>query len=102
MISFTQAQTIYTDLSQNSATTNVTRGGYLMNIEQRYLLQKYFANEGSFQIQTIGQTMFTLASALAVGATSATLNTTWPYQTTQAQLTLSECSNVGNVGNEIK
>ena len=61
-----------------------------MNIEQRYLLQKYFANEGSFQIQTIGQTMFTLASALAVGATSATLNTTWPYQTTQAQLTLSD------------
>lgn len=90
MLSYTQLINNYTDLSQNTTSSNIARGQYLMNIEQRYLLQKYFANEGSYQVNTIGQTQLTLASAVAVGATSCTLNAGWAYQTTQAQLTFSD------------
>lgn len=90
MISYGQQSSIFTDLTQNSSATNITRGQYLMNIEQRYLLQKYFANEGSYQIQTIGQTSFTLSAAVPIVSTSCTLLAAWPYQTTQAQLTFSD------------
>lgn len=90
MQSYTQLINNFTDLSQNNTSTNVSRGQYLMNIEQRYLLQKYFANEGSFQIQTIGQTQLTLAAAVPINSTSCTLNSAWAYQTTQAQLTFSD------------
>lgn len=58
MISFTQQQTIFADLSQNTTSTNLTRGAYLANIEQRYLLQKYFNNEGSFSITTVANQQF--------------------------------------------
>lgn len=58
MISFTQQQTIYSDISQNSSTANLTRGAYLANIEQRYLLQKYFNNEGSYTGLTVAQQQF--------------------------------------------
>lgn len=90
MQSYSSFQTLFGDLSQNSSAANLARGINLANIEQRYLLQKYFANEGSFSIQTIGQTGFTLASAVPIASTSCTLNTAWPYQTTQAQLTFSD------------
>lgn len=90
MISFTEQQTQFADYSQNSTAANLTRSAKLANQEHRYLLQKYFANEGSYKIQTIGQTDLTLASAVAIGATSVTLASAWPYQTTQAQLTFSD------------
>lgn len=90
MISYTAGNTLFQTLSQNTATANSTLYGLLANVEQRYLLQKYFANEGSYSIQTIGQTDFTLASAVAIGATSCTLDFAWPYQTTYAQLTFSD------------
>lgn len=90
MISFNAGQTLFQSLSQNTTTANATLYGQLANIEHRYLLQKYFANEGSFKIQTIGQTDLTLASAAAIGATSVTLAIAWPYQNTQAQLTFSD------------
>ncbi len=90
MISFTNGQTTFQTLSNNSSTDNATLYGTLANIEQRYLLQKYFANEGSYNIQTIGATTLSVASAVQVGATSATLNSAWAYQTTQAQLTFAD------------
>ena len=90
MLSYTAQQTLYGDLSQNNSAANLARGASLANIEQRYLLQKYFANEGSYNIQTIGQTTLTLNAALAIGATSCVLDETWPYQTTQAYLTFSD------------
>lgn len=90
MISFTNGSTTFQTLSQNTSTGNATLYGTLANIEHRYLLQKYFANEGSYSIETIGQTSLTLASAVAIGATSCTLDSAWPYQTTQAQLTFSD------------
>lgn len=90
MQSFTAGATLFTTLSQNNTAANQTLYGLLANVEQRYLLQKYFANQGSYSIQTIGQTSLTLASAVAIGSTSCTLDAAWPYQTTQAQLTFSD------------
>lgn len=90
MQSFTGGMSIYTTLSQNNTTANQTLYGQLANIEQRYLLQKYFANEGSYSIATIGQTSITLNGAVSIGATSATLAAAWPYQTITTQVTFSD------------
>lgn len=90
MISFAKAQTIIADLSQNSTAENLTRAGYLYNIAHRYLIQKFFGNEGSYSIQTIGQTELTLGANVPIGSTSVTLASSWPYQTTPAQLTFSD------------
>lgn len=85
---------MFADLTQNRTQENKTRAGQLYNVEHRYLLQKYFANEGSYSIQTIGQTDLTLAADVPIGSTSATLAAAWPYQSTQAQLTFSDGENV--------
>lgn len=90
MISFTKSQQITADLSQNSTAENLTRSAYLGNIEHRYLMQKFFGNEGSYQIQTIGQTELTLAAGVPIGSTSVILAEPWAYQTTPAQLTFSD------------
>lgn len=90
MISYTKLQQIHADLTQNATSENLTRAGYLANIEHRYLMQKFFANEGSYAIQTIGQTNLTLNAAVSIGATSCTLDSAWAYQTTPAQLTFSD------------
>lgn len=90
MLSYTAGSTLFQNLSQNNTTANGTLFGQLSNIEHRYLLQKYFANQGSYAIQTIGQTSLTLASAVPIAATSCTLDAAWAYQTTQAQLTFSD------------
>lgn len=94
MISFAAAKALFDKLSQNSSPLNQNFYGEVSNIEMRYLLQKYFANEGSYNIQTIGQTSLTLENAVPINSTSCTLNTAWPYQTTQAQLTFSDGENV--------
>lgn len=60
-----------------------------MNIEQRYLLQKYFSNEGSFSISTVGAQTLSTTGALSAGATSATLTSAWTYHTTKASVTFS-------------
>lgn len=89
MISLTQLKTIYKDLSQNSDSSNDTRGAYLMNIEHRYLLQKFFANEMTYAISTQGGATATLTGAPASGAISATLNAIWTGNTTKIQVTFS-------------
>lgn len=89
MISFTEASTQYLDLSNNSASTNATRGQKLANIEHRYLLQKYFNNEGSFSTTTVGSQSLVATSTLAQGDTSATLTVAWAYHTTQVNVTFS-------------
>ncbi|HSV94495.1 MAG TPA: hypothetical protein VLH94_00755 [Spirochaetia bacterium] len=61
----------------------------MINDTHRYLLQKYFNNETSFSIQTVGAQDLTLTGALLVGATSATLSSAWTYYTTQIQVTFS-------------
>lgn len=90
MQSFTAGQTLFTTLSQNNTSANLTLYGLLANIEHRYLLQKFFANEGSYNIATIGQTSLTLNGAVSIGATSATLAAAWPYQTCTAQVTFAD------------
>lgn len=58
MISITQLQNLYGSLSQNTSTSNLSLGAQLMNIEHRYLLQKYFSNEGSYTMVTVAQQQF--------------------------------------------
>ena len=89
MISFTEQQTQYGDYTQNTTPANLARGGKLANIEHRYLLQKYFSNEGTYSITTVGSQDLTLTGVLAIGAISATLDTAWGYYTTTVQVTFS-------------
>lgn len=58
MLSFTNLQTKFGKLSQNSTTDNLQLGSDMMNIEQKYLLQKYFSNEGSYTMPTVAQQQF--------------------------------------------
>lgn len=90
MISFTQQQTIFADLSQNSAANNLTRAAYLANIEHRYLLLKYFNNETSYSIPTIGGNTYYLNAAPAIAATSATLAVAWASPTNTISTTFSD------------
>lgn len=94
MISFTKRGQIFADLSQNSSPENITRANYLGNIEDKYLMQKFFGNEGSFSINTIGQTELTLAATVPIGSTSVTIAQAWPYQSMQALLTFADGENV--------
>jgi len=90
MISFTQLQTDFGTLSQNSSAANLSLGARLMNFEHRYLLQKFFSNEASYSITTVGNSEMELASAPAIGATSATLAVAWPFPTCNTQVTFSD------------
>ncbi len=89
MLSFTQQQTIYGDLSGNTSTANLTRGAYLANIEQRYLLQKFFNNEETYTITTVGAVSLTVTAIPAIGATSATLSYAWFSPSVQTTVTFS-------------
>jgi hypothetical protein len=60
-----------------------------MNIEHRYLLQKYFNNETTYSITTVGTQDLSLTSTMAVGDISATLSTAWAYQTTRVNVVFS-------------
>lgn len=94
MISFGEQQNQFSDYSQNNSATNLTRASKLANVEHRYLLQDFFANEGSYAIQTIGATTLTLTAAVPINSTSCTLAAAWPYQTCYAQLTFTDGENV--------
>lgn len=84
MKSFTQLKTDFKTLSLNTSTSNDTLAGRLINDQHRYLLLKYFDNERSFTMTTIGPQTLTLTTAvLASGSTSATLTAVWPYITCQ-------------------
>lgn len=90
MLSFTNLQTTYGNLSQNTSAQNLATGAQLMNIEQRYLLQKFFSDEASYTITTIGGQNLTITATLAIGATSATLTSAWAYPTCTTQVTFSD------------
>lgn len=57
-----------------------------MSDQHRYLIEKYFDNERSYQTTTVGGDDYTLTGSLSLGATSATLSAVWAYPTVQ-QLT---------------
>lgn len=90
MISNTTLQTNFGTLSQNTSTANLAFGAMLMNIEQRYLLQKYFSNEASFTITTIGSTTQAVTSAPIIGAVSATLAVSWAFPSCVTSVTFSD------------
>lgn len=93
MLSLTKLKSMFGDYSQNSASTNLSRAADIMNIEHRYLLQKYFNNEGSFSVTTVGAQTLASTGALSTNAISATLTAVWPYHSTTAYVTFSN----GNV-----
>lgn len=54
----TSYQNGFTDLTQNTATTNATRGLLLVNEAIRYLVGKFYFNERSYTTSTVAQTQF--------------------------------------------
>jgi hypothetical protein len=81
MKSFTTLQSLFTNLTNNTSTSNASLGGQLINDQHRYTLQKYFDNERTATTTTVGGMSLTLTGSLAINATSATLTVAWAYPT---------------------
>ena len=92
MKTFTQLKNLATSLSTNTSSTNDTLLGQLINDRQRYILQKYFDNERTVTITTVGGFTLTVTSAPALGATSATLSSAWTYPSCTQLVTFSDSS----------
>ncbi len=71
----------FTTLSNNNSAANVAMGKELTNNTYRYLLQRYFDNERTLTMTTVGGMSLTLTGSLSIGATSATLTASWTYPT---------------------
>lgn len=83
MISFTKLKRQFKDLSQNSSSANDTLAGTLINQQHKYLLLKFFDNERTFTMTTIGPQTLTMnvtsgTTAVISGGTTATLSAVWP------------------------
>lgn len=89
MKSYTTLKNLFINLSNNSSTQNSALGSQMINDAHRYLLQKYFNNEGSYNTTTVGAMDLTLTGALLSGATTATLTTTWNYPSVFQNVTFS-------------
>jgi len=81
MKSFTTLKNLATNLSNNTSSANDSLMGQLINDQHRYLIQEFFDNERTVQTTTVGAMDLTLTGSLAVGATSATLSSSWTYPT---------------------
>lgn len=90
MRTYTQLKNLFVNLSQNSSTANFALAGQLINDQHRYLIQKYFDNERSVTLLTVGAMKLTLTAPPTAGATSATLTTTWNYVTCTQLVTFSD------------
>jgi hypothetical protein len=77
---------LFTSLSQNANAANQLLGQQLINDQHRYLMERFFDNERSFQTTTVGAMNLTTTATMALGATSATLTAAWTYPTV-SQLT---------------
>jgi hypothetical protein len=78
-----------TRLSLNDSSSNRDLISGMIADSHKYLLERYFFNESSTAVQTVGSQSLVLTGALAIGATSATLTAAWLYHTTEAQITFS-------------
>lgn len=85
-ISYTKLRDTFGRLSQNTTTENLDDGIQLMNFEQRYLLQKFFNNEGSYSMSTVGAQTLSTTSTILQNATSATLTVPWAYHSTTSNV----------------
>jgi len=84
MRSSAQLLNLGTTLTQNLTSSNQALLVTLMSDQHRYLIQKYFDNERSFQTTTVGgQSDVGLTASLAADATTATLDSAWTYPTGQ-------------------
>lgn len=81
MKTFTTLKNLFGSLSQNTSSTNLSLGGQLISDQHRYLIQKYFDNERSYQTTTVGGQSVTATATIASGATSATLTASWSNPT---------------------
>ena len=88
MKSYTKLITMFQQLSMNTANTAIA--STLINDAHRYLIQKYFDNERKTTLITVGPQTLTLASTLKMGATSATLSTSWLYRSCQQLVQFSD------------
>ncbi len=86
----TQLVNLFGSLSQNTSATNLTLGGQLIDDQHRYLLQKYFDNEKTVTLTTIGGQSLTLTGSLIAGATTATLTAVWSYPTYRQYVTFDD------------
>ena len=73
MKTFTTLKNLFTNLSNNTSTSNDTLAGQLISDQHRYLLQKYFDNERTYTTVTIGAEDITFTGSLAAGSKTATL-----------------------------
>jgi hypothetical protein len=76
MKTYTTLQDLFTNLANNTSNANASLGGQLISDQHRYLIQKYFDNERSYNTLTIRAEDLTLTGVLAADATSATLSST--------------------------
>lgn len=91
MKSFGALTSFFATLSLNNSSSNKTLGGILINDNHRYLIQKYFDNERSFTMTTVGpQTLTLTTSTLATGSISATLTAAWTYISCQQLVVFSD------------
>jgi hypothetical protein len=74
---------MFTSLSQNNTTANQTLAGILINDVHRYTLLRFFDNERSFTMTTVGPQVLTISATPSVKDIKATLNASWPYPSCQ-------------------
>jgi len=86
----------FVTLSQNSSAANATLATILLNDQHRYLIMRFFDNERTVTMSTIGGGTLATLATFASGATSGTLSTTWPNISCQ-QLALFSNSQQRNV-----
>lgn len=71
----------FTTLATNNSAQAVASASSLVNDQHRYLLQRYFDNERTVTLSTVGSASLTLTGSLAIGATSATLTAAYTHTT---------------------
>lgn len=85
-LSYTGLKNQFTTLAQNSTTANNSLAGTLINQQHKYLLLRFFDNERSYTMLTVGpQSLAITNAALPSGATSATLMSAWPTSNVTSQ-----------------
>lgn len=89
MKTYSKLTSLFTNLSTNTSSANITLGSQLINDQHRYLLQKYFDNERTVTTTTVGGMSLILTAPLTIGAVSGTLTVSWAYPTASQLVTFS-------------
>jgi hypothetical protein len=86
-LSFSALTNQFLTLSLNSSPANKTLAGQLINQEHRYLLLRYFDNERSFTMTTVGPQTLAITAGTS---TTATLSSAWTYNSCQQLVVFSD------------